>query len=215
MLPLNFAAVRSVLCLGAHSDDIEIGCCGTLLALLSQQRELEVHWIVFSGDETRAAEARASAAELLAGPVIARVTIHQFQDSYFPYIGAEIKDCFARLATETKPDLIFTHRRADMHQDHRLVAELTWNTFRNHLILEYEIPKYDGDLATPNCYIPLDELVAQRKIDHLLRHFRSQQNKQWFTADTFHSLMRLRGIECNSQSGVAEGFDCRKLLMGI
>ncbi len=124
------------------------------------------------------------------------------------------KDCVLQLAKEVRPDLIFTHRRADIHQDHRLIAELTWNAFRDHLILEYEIPKYDGDQSTPNCYVPLEESVAQRKVDHLMRHFPSQRLKPWYTADTFHSILRLRGIECNSPSGLAEGFECRKLVLG-
>ncbi len=140
--------------------------------------------------------------------------VHKFRDSYFPYIGAEIKDCFAQLAKEVNPDVIFTHRHGDAHQDHRLIAELTANAFRNHLILEYEIPKYDGDLRTPNVYVPINEATARRKIDHLLRHFRSQHEKQWFTADTFHALLRLRGIECNSPTGLAEGFECRKMVIG-
>jgi LmbE family N-acetylglucosaminyl deacetylase len=214
MLPLKFDTVRTVLCLGAHSDDIEIGCGGTLIQLLSELPQLELHWIVFSGEEARADEARASAAELLASAANKQVVVHKFRDSYFPYIGAEIKDCFATLAQEVNPDVIFTHRHADAHQDHRLIAELTANAFRNHLILEYEILKYDGDLRTPNVYMPINEAVARHKIDHLLRHFPSQHEKKWFTADTFHALLRLRGIECNSPTGLAEGFECRKMVIG-
>ncbi len=214
MLPLKLDSLRTVLCLGAHSDDIEIGCGGTLLKLLSKRPELEVHWIVLSGDDSRAAEAQASADEFLKPVAQKNVVLHHFRDSYFPYQGAEIKDCVSQIAKEVRPDLIFTHRRADIHQDHRLIAELTWNAFRDHLILEYEIPKYDGDLSTPNCYVPLEESVAQRKVDHLMRHFPSQQFKPWYTADTFHSILRLRGIECNSPSGLAEGFECRKLVLG-
>ena len=214
MLSPNFESIRSVLCLGAHSDDIEIGCGGTLLQLLSARPQCEVHWIVFSGEETRATEARTSAAELLASAANKQVVVHRFRDSYFPYIGAEIKDYFAQLAQKVNPDVIFTHRHGDAHQDHRLIAELTANTFRNHLIFEYEIPKYDGDLRTPNCYVPIDEATARRKVDHLLRHFPSQHEKKWFTADTFHALLRLRGIECNSPTGLAEGFECRKMVIG-
>ena len=214
MLPLRFDSIRSVLCLGAHSDDIEIGCGGTLIQLLSKHPQLKVHWVVFSGEETRTAEARTSAAELLAGAANTHIVVQKFRDSYFPYIGTEIKDCFKQLAKEVNPDLVFTHRQGNAHQDHRLIAELTANAFRNHLILGYEIPKYDGDSATPNCYVPIDEATVRRKVDHLLRHFRSQHEKQWFTDDTFRSLLRLRGIECNSPTGLAEGFECRKMVIG-
>ena len=163
MLPLRFDSIRSVLCLGAHSDDIEIGCGGTLIQLLSKHPQLKVHWVVFSGEESAAAEARTSAAELLAGAANTHIVVQKFRDSYFPYIGTEIKDCFKQLAKEVNPDLVFTHRQGNAHQDHRLIAELTANAFRNHLILGYEIPKYDGDSATPNCYVPIDEATVRRK----------------------------------------------------
>ena len=215
MFPLKLDSLRTVLCLGAHSDDIEIGCGGTLLQLLSDRPELQVHWIVFSGDDSCAAEAQASAAEWLKPVAKKRIVLHRFRDSYFPYLGAEIKDCVLQIANDVRPDLIFTHRRADLHQDHRLLAELTWNAFRDQLILEYEIPKYDGDLTTPNCYVPLDESIARRKIEHLLQFFPSQRSKPWFTPDTFHALLRLRGIECHSPTGLAEGFECRKLVMNM
>ena len=189
-MPLQLDSFRTVLCLGAHSDDIEIGCGGTLLKLFSQRPELEVHWIVFSGDDLP--QPSAGECEMnSSNRCPKKVVLHGFRDSYFPYQGAEIKDCVLQLAKEVRPELIFTHRRADMHQDHRLIAELTWNAFRDHLILEYEIPKYDGDLSTPNCYVPLEERL-RRKIDHLLRHFTSQRLKPWYTADTFRSILRLR-----------------------
>jgi LmbE family N-acetylglucosaminyl deacetylase len=212
MLSLNFNALRRILCLGAHSDDIEIGCGGTLIKLLERQPDLEVHWIVFSATDARSAEAQASAEKLLPSAANRKIVLHQFRDTCFPFEGLAIKESFLELQRTATPDLIFTHRRADMHQDHRLIAELTWNAFRDHTILEYEIPKYDGDFGAPNCYVPLDQKTAQRKIDHLLRYFPSQQSKRWFTADTFQAVLRLRGIECNSSSGLAEGFDCRKLV---
>jgi LmbE family N-acetylglucosaminyl deacetylase len=210
MSPLKFDNLRTILCLGAHSDDLEIGCGGTLFKLLAQRAGLEVHWVVFSADGKRAVEAQASAEEMLKHAAKKNIVLHQFRDTCFPFVGLEIKECFIQLQREVSPDLVFTHRRDDLHQDHRLIAELTWNAFRDHTILEYEIPKYDGDLGAPNFLVPLDESTARRKVDHLLQHFPSQQNKPWFTASTFEAILRLRGIECNSSSGFAEGFYCRK-----
>lgn len=201
----------TVLCLGAHSDDIEIGCGGTVLRLLSERPESKVHWVVFAANQERAAEARASAAEILADAGVATVEVHSFRESHFPYIGASIKERFEVLKATVAPDLVFTHRTRDRHQDHRTIAELTWNTFRDHLILEYEVPKYDGDLGQPNVFVPLSAVFGQRKVSLIVRNFRSQASRPWFRRDTFESLMRLRGIECNSTEGFAEAFDVRKL----
>jgi LmbE family N-acetylglucosaminyl deacetylase len=214
MLPIKLADVRSILCLGAHSDDIEIGCGGTLAMLLEQRTDLTVHWVVFSAAGARGAEAQASADELLKTAAEKNIILHTFRDTCFPYVGLEIKEKFIHLQGEIRPDLIFTHRREDLHQDHRTIAELTWNAFRDHLILEYEIPKFDADLTAPNVFMPLSESLARQKIDHLLRHFPSQQTKPWYRTSTFEAIMRLRGIECNSPSGWAEGFHCRKMTLG-
>jgi LmbE family N-acetylglucosaminyl deacetylase len=210
MLGLRFdvadGTAPAVLALGAHADDIEIGCGGTLLRLAAEYPELEVHWVVLSGSPERAAEARASADAYLAGIAKRRIVTETFRDGFFPYEGASVKEFFERLKGEVSPDLILTHRRGDLHQDHRLVAELTWNTFRNHLILEYEIPKYDGDLGTPNFFVHLDDEICDRKTALLMEHFASQRDHRWFTEDLFRSLLRLRGMESNAPSGKAEGF---------
>jgi LmbE family N-acetylglucosaminyl deacetylase len=206
--------LRRILCLGAHSDDIEIGCGGTVLRLLEWYPALEVRWVVLSGDERRANEARCGASMFLGSATKADVTVKSFRDGFFPYVGAEIKAFFEELKAEPAPDLIFTHYRDDRHQDHRVVAELTWNTFRNHTILEYEIPKYDGGLVSPNFFVALDEETRARKISNLMRAFGSQRDKRWFTEDTFAGLMRLRGVESGSPLGNAEGFFARKLLLG-
>lgn len=205
--------MRTILCLGAHADDIEIGCGGTLLKLLAEHRGVAVHWIVFSGTGERADEAAASAAEFLRDAKERHVKIHAFRDSFFPAAWQDIKEVFAELGTAVAPDVIFTHRREDLHQDHRTLAELTWCTFRNHRILEYEIPKYEGDLGSPNLYAMLDEEVGRRKVDALLGSFKSQHEKPWFSKETFYALMRLRGLECNSPSKLAEAFHCRKMVM--
>lgn len=215
MLRLNLGdkqqPLRRVLCLGAHCDDIEIGCGGTLLRLLDQNPRLEFYWMVFSSTAQRKREARKSAQLFLDKTATSRVIIMSFRDGYFPFQGARIKDSFERLKKLFVPDLIFTHSRDDLHQDHRLICDLTWNTFRNHLILEYEIPKYDGDLGAPNCFVGLPDSLCRQKIDYILRCFRSQKGKQWFTEDTFRATLRLRGIESNVQEKNAEGFYCRKL----
>jgi LmbE family N-acetylglucosaminyl deacetylase len=194
-----------VLAIGSHADDIEIGCGGTLLRLARDLDALELHWVVLSADGERADEARASAEAFGA-----EVDVQGFRDAFFHY-GGEVKEFFEELKGRIEPDLILTHHDADRHQDHRLVAELTWNTFRNHLILEYEIPKYDGDLGAPNVFVPLDEDVARRKVRLLLDSFASQRGKRWFTEELFMGLMRIRGMECNSPSGLAEAFYARKL----
>ncbi len=195
-----------VLVIGSHADDIEIGCGGTLLRLAQEPGGLDLHWVVLGAKGERAEEARASAAAY----GVAQAEVQGFRDAFFPY-AAEVKEFFEDLKGRVEPDLVLTHHEADRHQDHRLVAELTWNTFRDHLILEYEIPKYDGDLGRPNVFVPLDEEQAQRKVELLLESFPSQREKRWFTEDLFMGLMRLRGMECNSPSGLAEGFYARKI----
>jgi LmbE family N-acetylglucosaminyl deacetylase len=205
--------LRRVLCVGAHSDDIEIGCGGTLLQLLEHCPDLDVRWIVLSGDERRAQEARCAASLFLTRAGNADVVVKGFRDGFFPYVGADIKSFFEELKRDYSPDLIFTHRRVDLHQDHRLVSELTWNTFRDHMILEYEIPKYDGDLTTPNVYIPLDDATRRKKVALLMQAFASQRDKRWFTPDTFEGLLRLRGIECASPTGYAEAFHAHKVVL--
>jgi LmbE family N-acetylglucosaminyl deacetylase len=202
---------RRLLVVGAHSDDIEIGCGGTILRLLREYPGLEVAWMVLATHDQRAAEARASANAMLAGAVH-EIRLHSFRDGFVPYEGAAVKECFEDLKS-FEPDLILTHWGRDAHQDHRLVSELTWNTFRDHLILEYEIPKYDGDLGQPNVFVRLDEETVHEKVQHLLEHFPSQGSRRWFREDLFRSLMRLRGMECNAPSGYAEAFYCRKAVV--
>ena len=204
------SGVRSVLCLGAHCDDLEIGCGGTVLALSERDPDLRFHWCVFSSDAVRAAEARRSAEAFLAASRHRTIEILDYRGSYFPWVGAGIKDKFEELKA-VRPDLILTHYGGDLHQDHRVLAELTWNTWRDQMILEYEIPKYDGGLGSPSVFVPLTRDVLDRKIAHILSHFPSQASRPWFTADTFAGLMRLRGIECNAPEGSAEAFYCRKL----
>jgi LmbE family N-acetylglucosaminyl deacetylase len=203
-----------LLAIGAHADDIEIGCAGTILKLIGDRALAEVCWVVLTGDTRRAAEAAGSADAVLDAVPHKRVILKGFRDGYFPYDGPEIKDFFEQLKGEVSPDLILTHRRGDLHQDHRVTWELTWNTFRNHLILEYEIPKYDGDMQTPNLYVPLEESLCARKIDHLVTYFGSQVPKRWFEDDLFSGLLRLRGMECNSPTSYAEGFYCHKAILG-
>ena len=204
--------VRRILCVGAHSDDIEIGCGGTLLKLASERPHLDVTWVVLSAEGSRAREARRAASRFLAGVKRKNVVVKRFRTSYFPYDGERIKNYFEGLKA-CEPDLIFTHYRDDRHQDHRVVSDLAWNTFRDHLILEYEIPKYDGDLGVPNCFVPIDEDLARTKVKLVCDTFRTQSDKHWFTEDTFLSLMRLRGIECASRTKYAEAFYCRKFLV--
>ncbi len=218
MQPLTLNPPRGrparILCLGAHADDIEIGCGGTLLRLLADHRVLEVDWVVFSAPGTRAREARRGARLFLNGAGRRRTIVKNFRDGFFPYLGAKIKDCFEGLKQSPSPDVIFTHYRADRHQDHRVISDLTWNTFRDHLILEYEIPKYDGDLGSPNVFVPLDEPTRDRKIRHLRAAFPSQRGKEWFSDETFTGLMRLRGMEARAPDGYAEAFYTRKVVLG-
>jgi LmbE family N-acetylglucosaminyl deacetylase len=201
----------SVLCLGAHCDDIEIGAGGIIIKLIDEYPNINFAWNVFSSDKTRAEEAYQSASVLLGRVKEKQISIKEFKESYFPYCGAEIKESFDQLKKEISPELILTHYRNDLHQDHRLISELTWNTFRDHLILEYEIPKYDGDFGAPNFYVNFDESTCQKKIQHILAHFTSQKSRQWFDPETFKSILRLRGIESNSPGKYAEAFYCRKI----
>jgi LmbE family N-acetylglucosaminyl deacetylase len=209
------SGLRQILCLGSHSDDVEIGCGGTLLKLIESRRDLSVHWVVFSATDERAKEARTSAMKFLEGAADKTVEIKTFRDGFFPYLGYDIKEFFEDLKRRCSPDLIFTHYRADRHQDHRLISDLTWNTYRDHLILEYEIPKYDGDLGSPNCFVQLDEATCRRKVTSIIELFQTQQNRHWFTQETFFSLLRLRGIESGGPSGYAEGFFFRKAVLDL
>jgi LmbE family N-acetylglucosaminyl deacetylase len=212
-LSLTVPAKRPrILCLGCHSDDIEIGCGGTVLRLREEYPDCEFHWVVFSATGARETEAR-NAAALFAGSALREPIIEAFPDGFMPFVGAEVKGVFEDLKKSLSPDIIFTQNRKDSHQDHRLIAELTWNTFRDHLILEYEIPKYDGDLGQPSLFMPLAPEVYQKKVRYLMDAFQSQRSKRWFQEDTFLSLMRLRGMECNAPSGYAEAFYCRKLVL--
>jgi LmbE family N-acetylglucosaminyl deacetylase len=213
MKTVSLDQVRTVLCIGAHCDDIEIGCGGSVLRLLALNPAMTVHWIVFTSDERRAAEARASAELFLAGALRATVEVEGFRERYLPYVGAEVKERFDRLGAQVDPDLIFTHNHADLHQDHRILSELTYNTFRDHLVLEYEIPKYDGDLGRPNVFVHLDASLCQRKNSILLETFASQRDKHWFTEDTLRAIHRIRGVESKAPSGLAEAFYCRKLVL--
>jgi LmbE family N-acetylglucosaminyl deacetylase len=208
------APPRHLLCLGAHCDDIEVGCSGTVLSLLGQYPEMSVTWAVMASNEHRAAEALASAHALLAGIAKKTILIQSFRDGFLPYHGAAVKEYVESLKADVSPDLVLTHYRHDLHQDHRLLSELTWNTFRDHLIWEYEIPKYDGDMGNPNLFVPLDAELCRRKVQNLLASFPSQASKPWFREDLFLALMRLRGMECHAPSGYAEGFYCRKAVLG-
>ena len=217
MFALDLEAKRGsalqVLCLGAHADDVEIGCGGTVLTLLSRYANADFWWVVFSSTPEREREARRSAALFLKSAKRKTVVVKNFRQSYFPYVGAVIKDLFEDLKRQTSPDLILTHYRHDRHQDHRVISDLTWNTFRNHPILEYEIPKYDGDLGAPNCFVPLDSSAYRRKVRYLDAAFGTQRTKHWFSEDTFLGLMRLRGMECCARTGYAEAFYGRKLVI--
>jgi LmbE family N-acetylglucosaminyl deacetylase len=200
----------SVLCLGAHSDDIEIGAGGTILSWIASGVQLDVHWCVLGATGERRAEAEESAAGFLEGAASARFELAQFRDGFFPYQGSEIKAWLKALSAAVDPDVVLTHRRSDAHQDHRELCQITWNLFRDHLILEYEIPKWDGDLDRPNLYVPLTADVLERKIDLLLTHFGSQRSKDWFDPETFRGLARLRGMECRAAERYAEAFVMRK-----
>jgi LmbE family N-acetylglucosaminyl deacetylase len=211
-LPGSAGGELKVLCLGSHSDDIEIGCGGIILRLAEQYPNCRFHWVVFSAVGIRKTEAQ-SAAQLFSGNSrLQDLLLQSFEDGFMPFVGAEIKKVFEQLKA-VSPDLILTHNRRDAHQDHRLIAELTWNTFRDHLILEYEIPKYDGDMGQPNVFVPLESEQYQRKVRYIMDTFQSQRAKHWFREETFLALMRLRGMECNSPTGYAEAFYSRKLVV--
>lgn len=202
-----------VLCLGAHSDDLEIGCAGTLLEWIEKYSEVEVTWAVLSAVGARANEARRSGNALLRGASRRRMILREFRDGYFPAQFVEAKQLFEELKGSESPDVILTHRLEDRHQDHRLVAELTWQTWRDHLIIEYEIPKFEGDLGQPNLFVPVSKRNGMRKVEHLMRHFGSQRSKAWFAPETFNGLMQLRGIECRAASGFAEAHHVRKFAL--
>ncbi len=199
-----------VLCLGAHCDDIEIGCGGTILQLLKNNPNAEIHWYVFSSNEVREKEARLSASKFLSESKYSNIKILNFRNGYFPYVGAEIKDYFEKIKQQINPDIIFTHFRGDLHQDHKTLGELTWNTFRDHLIFEYEIPKYDGDMGSPNVFVTINNEECIKKSEYIYDSFISQRDKHWFTKDTILSIMRLRGVEAASPTAFAEAFFSKK-----
>ena len=216
MLKLTLGEASSpyrVLAVGCHADDIEIGCGGTILHLIESLPSVEVWWVVLSARDARAEEVHRSAEAFLDGAAGRRIIVSEFRDGFFPYDGGAIKDFFEDLKPQISPDLIFTHNRKDLHQDHRVASELTWNTFRNHLILEYEVPKYDGDFGTPNVFFHLTEAIAKRKVENLLEFFQTQRDRRWFTDDLFLSALRIRGMESNSPTRYAEGFYGRKVVL--
>lgn len=202
----------SILCLGAHSDDIEIGCGATILTIAERRPSVTFDWVVFSANGVRKQEANC-AAQRFAGPALRSATVYDFPDGYLPYHGRKVKSTFEQIKRQVFPDLILCPHACDAHQDHRLISELTWNTFRNHTILEYEIPKYDGDLGRPNVFVPLTNTASRAKVDSLLEVFQSQRARKWFTSEVFLGLMRIRGMECNSPSGYAEAFHARKIVL--
>ncbi len=211
-LPRPAGRALRVLAIGCHSDDIEIGAGGTLLSLIAARPEIELSWVVLCASGARGGEARASAADFCKGlSQPAQIMTGEFRDGFLPYDGASVKAFFEEQLKPIQPDVVITQRRHDLHQDHRLCAELTWNTFRDHLILEYEIPKFDGDLGAPSVFVPLTPEVLERKVDLLMRHFASQRSKGWFTPDLFRALPRIRGMECQSPTGLAEAFYARKV----
>lgn len=214
MIECLLSGVKRVLCIGAHSDDIEIGCGGTILRLIESNAEIEIYWMVLCSNPVRAKEAKDSANSFLRRARRKTIDIQKVRDGFLPNHWAEVKEQFERLKGEFSPDLIFTHCRHDLHQDHRTLNELTWNTYRSHFILEYEIPKYDADLRSPNVFVTLSNAQCRKKTALLMRHFGSQRSKQWFSEDLFTGLLRLRGIESASPTRFAEGFYCRKIVLG-
>lgn len=213
-LTLGSTGPLRILAIGAHPDDIEIGAGGFLMEILGSDRDLAVDWLVLSGDEVRADEARASARSIIGNRADVRIEVATFRERYFPHQPG-IKEHFDELGQRPRPDIVLVPRREDRHQDHTVVAELAWQTFRDQLILEYEIPKFDGDLGQPNLFMPLSMETVERKIAHLIEAFPSQRDRPWFSADTFRAVLRLRGIESNAPSGFAEGFTARKLTMTL
>jgi LmbE family N-acetylglucosaminyl deacetylase len=206
-------SIRTILCFGAHADDIEIGCGGTILRWLEEYDNLEFHWVVLSSGRKRKKEARKAADLFLQGASKKTVLVESFRDGFFPYIGTEIKEYFEVLKKRVSPDVVLTHYRDDRHQDHRLVSDLTWNTFRKELILEYEIPKYDGDLGQPNLFVQLSEKVCRKKVQYILDVYQTQIQKHWLTEDTLRAMLRLRGVESRAAGKYAEAFYCRKMLL--
>jgi LmbE family N-acetylglucosaminyl deacetylase len=217
VLNLNFSSraqsPRKILCLGAHADDIEIGCGGTVLRWLEEHDNLEFHWVVLSSDQKRKKEALKAANLFLRGARRKKILVESFRDGFFPYTATQIKEYFEALKKSFSPDIVLTHYRDDRHQDHRLVSDLTWNTFRSHLILEYEIPKYDGDLGQPNFFVRLDDPVCLKKIRYILDTFKTQTGKHWLTEDTLQAMLRLRGVESPGAQRYAEAFYCRKMVL--
>lgn len=205
--------LKEILCLGAHSDDIEIGCGGAIVELIASNPGVRVVWAVFSANAQREKEALRAARRFLKGAGSTQVMVQKYRDGFFPAQFTEIKEFFEQLKHSSAPDLVFTHYRFDRHQDHRTISDLTWNTFRNHFVLEYEIPKYDGDVGLPNAFVPLGHRVAHRKVRDVCAVFESQRKQHWFTPDLFLGLMRLRGIECCAESGFAEAFHSRKAVI--
>jgi len=210
-IPSSKTESLRILCIGAHPDDIEIGCGATMLALLERHESIAVRWVVLSGNEDRKREADKSAKVFLKNAGDGAVETRSFRDGYFPSVIAEIKDYFELDLKKFDPTIIFTHRRDDLHQDHRVICELTWNTFRSHLVLEYEIPKWDGDLGNPNFFVHLEQAHYEGKISRLMSGFPSQADKHWFSEETFMAIMRIRGLESNAPSHYAEGFHARKV----
>lgn len=209
------SARPKLLCLGAHSDDLEIGAGATILHFAKRHAKGEITWVVFSGVGERRDEATLSAGHFTAGFSRRSIEIHDFADGFFPYQGERIKAVFEKLKHDLQPDIVFTHFREDLHQDHRMISDLTWQTFRDHLILEYEIPKYDGDVGRPNLFVPISDECRKQKIAALQKYFGTQRNKNWFSEETFNAIMRLRGVESRSSTGYAEAFYCRKVLIRI
>jgi LmbE family N-acetylglucosaminyl deacetylase len=206
------AQVRRVLCLGAHADDIEIGCGGTVLQLIESSPGIEVDWVVLTATGERSDEAAASAERFLAGAGASRVRIEDFRERYLPH-QPELKEWFDEFGRENAPDLVICPWGGDAHQDHRTVSELVGNTFRDQLVLEYEIPKFDGDLGRPSVYVHLEHRHAEEKVTAIIDGFPSQKRREWFTEETFRALLRLRGIESRAPSGLAEAFHCRKMVL--
>jgi LmbE family N-acetylglucosaminyl deacetylase len=213
VIECNLNRVKRVLCLGAHSDDIEIGCGGTVLQMIEESKNIEFYWLVLCANPERTMEARRSAKAFLARARKKTIVVKPFRDGFLPFLGPPVKECFEELKKVFTPDVIFTHCRHDLHQDHRLVCELTWNTFRDHFILEYEVAKYDGDLRSPNFFVPLSDAQARKKVNNLMRYFITQGTKRWFREELFYGLMLLRATEAASPTRYSEAFYCRKALL--
>lgn len=213
MLGFKFANDKplNILALGAHCDDIEIGAGGTLLKIFDEYKIGAVRWVIFASNELRKKEATASAEMFLEGIENVEIVIHEYRDGFLPFNASDVKESFEAIKHDFNPDVVFTHYRTDRHQDHRLVSDLTWNTWRNHQILEYEIPKYDGDLGIPNFYVPLEQKYIDKRNKILMEAFASQREKHWFDDDTFKALPRLRGME--SATTYAEAFFARKVIL--